>query len=58
VAGIRYVWAGRHDDVNLGRTDGYVRTAQIEAYRTGESLDVEQLLDTTKDDKDKAELDL
>ena len=45
ISGIRYVWAGRHDDMDLGRTDGFVRTAQIEAYASEDALDVDDLLD-------------
>ncbi|MEI6147608.1 MAG: PQQ-binding-like beta-propeller repeat protein [bacterium] len=44
--GIRYVWAGRYDDQDRKRTDGFVRTAQIEAYATDSELNVEELLDT------------
>jgi hypothetical protein len=39
---IRYTWAGRHDDTILGRTDGSVRTAQIEAYAVADPLDVDE----------------
>jgi hypothetical protein len=45
---IRYTWAGRHDH-NIGRTDGAVRVAQIEAYRAGDALDLEDVLNE-KDD--------
>jgi len=45
IDGIRYVWAGRYDDMERRRTDGFVRTAQIEAYMTGDALDVKDILD-------------
>jgi WD40 repeat protein len=45
---VRYVWAGRHDFMNLGRTDGFVRTAQIEAYVSGEALDLEYLMEVNE----------
>ncbi|HUT59351.1 MAG TPA: PQQ-binding-like beta-propeller repeat protein [Phycisphaerae bacterium] len=45
---IRYTWAGRHDH-DIGRTDGAVRMAQFEAYRAGDALDVDDLLNE-KDD--------
>ena len=45
---IRYTWAGRHDG-RLGRTDGSVRVAQIEAYMAGDALDLEDILEG-KDD--------
>ncbi|MBM4164330.1 MAG: hypothetical protein FJ222_07810 [Lentisphaerae bacterium] len=48
VDSIRYVWAGRHDYLNLGRTDGFVRTAQIEAYVSGEALDLEYLMEVNE----------
>jgi len=46
---ILYVWAGRHDAVHRGRTDGAVRTAQIEAY-ADDILDLDDLLDVKDDD--------
>jgi len=46
---ILYVWAGRHDAVHRGRTDGAVRMAQIEAY-ADDILDLDDLLDVTDDD--------
>jgi len=48
VDGIRYLWAGRYDDMERGRTDGFVRTGQIEAYVTESALDVKELLDVPK----------
>ncbi|HUS47679.1 MAG TPA: PQQ-binding-like beta-propeller repeat protein [Phycisphaerae bacterium] len=46
---IRYTWAGRHDE-DQGRTDGAVRTAQIEAYMAADALDIEDLLNRPSDD--------
>ncbi len=46
---MRYVWAGRHDDMDLGRTDGFVRTAQIEAYVSGDALDLEYLMEMNEE---------
>jgi hypothetical protein len=34
--------------MNLGRTDGFVRTAQIEAYVSGEALDLEYLMEVNE----------
>jgi outer membrane protein assembly factor BamB len=42
VAQMRYTWAGRHDSVVMGRTDGFVRTAQIEAYAASDVLEVDR----------------
>jgi hypothetical protein len=50
ITGIRYVWAGRHDDVNLNRTDGFVRTGQIEAYVEDMGLDLDDIMKTDKGD--------
>jgi len=49
ISQIRYTWAGRHDN-DLGRTDGAVRMAQIEAYSAADALDIEGLLDSGRDD--------
>jgi outer membrane protein assembly factor BamB len=43
IKGIRYTWGGRTDD-EQGRTDGFVRMAQIEAYATESDIDAENLL--------------
>jgi hypothetical protein len=48
VDGIRYLWAGRYDDMERRRTDGFVRTGQIEAYLTGTGIDAKELLDVPK----------
>ena len=50
ITGIRYVWAGRHDDVDLGRTDGFVRTGQIEAYVEDMGLDLDDIMKADKGD--------
>ncbi len=50
ITGIRYVWAGRHDDVDLNRTDGFVRTGQIEAYVEDMGLDLDDIMKTDKGD--------
>jgi hypothetical protein len=50
ITGIRYVWAGRHDDVDLNRTDGFARTGQIEAYVEDMGLDFDDIMKTEKDD--------
>jgi WD40 repeat protein len=50
ITGIRYVWAGRHDDVDLNRTDGFVRTGQIEAYVEDMGLDFDDIMKTDKGD--------
>ncbi|MDA1088435.1 MAG: PQQ-binding-like beta-propeller repeat protein [Verrucomicrobia bacterium] len=49
IDGIRYVWAGRYDDMTRNRTDGYVRTAQIEAYMSADDIDMKELLDVESD---------
>lgn len=48
IDGLRYVWAGVYDD-ERGRTDGFVRNAQIEAYMSGGAVDVKEVLDVKKD---------
>lgn len=45
VDGVRYVWAGRHDDVERRRTDGFVRTGQLEAYLVGGVIDIKEVLE-------------
>ena len=48
IDGIRYAWAGRNDDTN-GRTDGHVRTAQIEAYAADDVKSIGEMLNITKE---------
>lgn len=51
INGIRFVWAGANDDKE-GRTDGFVRSAQIEAYAS------ENIITTIESILNKAENDL
>jgi len=49
IDGIRYLWAGRYDDMERRRTDGFVRTGEIEAYASESALDLKELLNVEED---------
>jgi hypothetical protein len=53
ISQVRYTWAGKHDAVFAGRTDGAVRTAQIEVYSSAD----EEILNSLEIKDDPLELD-